>query len=158
MGVELIDTESMGCGARVSADRQRLKQVMVNLLSNAVKFTESGGRVRLRVRGHRSASGRDQVVFVVDDTGIGIPAERLRDIFEPFVQVETGLTRNYGGAGLGLAISRRLALLMGGDLEGESDPGRGSRFTLRLSAVDPVAADGEVARRLTPSVARPGSA
>jgi PAS domain S-box-containing protein len=110
------------------ADREKLQQVVLNLLSNAIKFTPAGGRVTLRCA--RSDAGN--VLVQVADTGIGIPHDQLDSIFEPFVQVRSGLTRTEGGTGLGLAISRDLARAMGGDLRVESTVGDGSTFTLVL--------------------------
>ena len=112
---------------RVVADRDKLAQVLLNLLSNAVKFTPSGGHVT--VHATRRAS---MVEICIEDTGIGIPTEKLGAIFEPFVQVRVGPTRATEGAGLGLAISRDLALGMHGELTVTSAPGEGSRFTLVL--------------------------
>ncbi len=113
-------------------DRSRLRQVLVNLVGNALKFTETGG-VTVRV-------GADDALlrFEVEDTGIGIPADRVERIFEAFTQVDASTTREYGGTGLGLAISLRLARLMGGELHVESELGRGSRFsfTVRRAAAD----------------------
>jgi PAS domain S-box-containing protein len=113
----------------VRADGEKLRQVLVNLLSNAVKFTPRGGRIDLlyEVRG-------DRVLLSVRDTGMGIPEEKLDSIFEPFVQVRSGLTRTAEGTGLGLSISRDLARGMGGDLTVESVLGKGSTFTLELPA------------------------
>jgi signal transduction histidine kinase len=109
------------------ADPEKLRQILVNLLSNAVKFTEQGGRIELR------CSVEQGLVSVrVTDTGIGIPADRLDAIFDPFVQVRADLTRPHEGTGLGLAISRDLARGMGGDLRVESTPALGSTFTLTL--------------------------
>jgi PAS domain S-box-containing protein len=113
--------------AAARADREKLQQVLLNLLSNAVKFTPAPGAVRLACEPDAST-----VRFVVRDTGIGIPADSLAHIFEPFVQVESQLTRTAGGTGLGLAISRDLARGMGGDLTVDSTPGVGSTFTLTL--------------------------
>ena len=111
----------------VIGEREQVGQVLANLLSNAVKFTPAGGEVTL-------ACEVEELVarFQVRDTGVGIPAEALERAFEPFVQLETGLTRRAEGAGLGLAISRRLARLMGGDISVESTYGVGSTFTLTL--------------------------
>jgi PAS domain S-box-containing protein len=109
------------------ADREKVQQILLNLLSNSVKFTERGGRIQVRC----NAAG-DRVHIQVRDTGIGIPAEKLDHIFEPFVQVGRALNRPTEGTGLGLAISRDLARGMGGDLTAESTLGEGSTLTLTL--------------------------
>jgi signal transduction histidine kinase len=108
---------------RVTSDVDKARQVLVNLTGNAVKFTEQG-EVRLGVR--RDAG---EVRFAVCDTGIGIASADLERLFQPFAQVDSGLTRRYGGTGLGLYISRRIAGLLGGRIEVESTPGNGSTFT-----------------------------
>ena len=114
----------------VTADRDRLEQILINLLGNAVKFTNGGGRITL------SARTSDAVAFIdVRDTGVGILPEQLAYIFEPFVQLEPGLTRKVEGTGLGLAISRELARGMGGALRASSVPGTGSVFTVELPCV-----------------------
>jgi signal transduction histidine kinase len=113
----------------VRADGEKLRQVLVNLLFNAVKFTGAGGRIEISCR---SADGH--VDIAIADTGIGIPAQKLATIFDPFVQVRADLTRPHEGTGLGLAISRDLARGMDGDLTAESTPGVGSTLTLRLPA------------------------
>jgi PAS domain S-box-containing protein len=111
----------------VRADAEKLRQILVNLLSNAMKFTERGGRIALEC-----APSESIVEITVCDSGIGIPAEQLERIFEPFVQVRADLTRTAEGTGLGLAISRDLARGMGGDLRADSEEGKGSVFTLTL--------------------------
>jgi signal transduction histidine kinase len=111
------------------ADSDKLQQVLLNLLSNAVKFTPEGGRLSLEWA-IRDSSVEIQVV----DSGIGVPCDRLESIFEPFVQVDTSLTRVHHGTGLGLAISREFVRGMGGDLRVESTPDLGSTFTVTLPA------------------------
>ncbi len=121
------------------SDQHRLQQVLRNLLSNAVKFTSSG-EVRLEIRPavheHLALStltrGELVLAFSVSDTGIGIPAEQLRVIFEAFQQADGTISRKFGGTGLGLSISREIAQLIGGEIHAESEPGRGSTFTLYL--------------------------
>jgi signal transduction histidine kinase len=114
-------------GVTVFADRERLLQIILNLLTNAAKFTDEGGRITL---GWRRENGI--VCIEVKDSGIGIPADRLETIFEPFVQVEQRRTASREGVGLGLAISRELARAMNGELVVESRVGEGSVFTLTL--------------------------
>jgi len=120
-----------GCdpALRVRADRDKLQQILLNLLTNAIKFTDAGGELRVAC-GTRGGA----VEISVADTGVGIAADKLASVFEPFVQVDQRLTRPHEGVGLGLAISRDLALGMGGDLVAESTPGVGSTFTLTLPA------------------------
>src|SRR5207253_3956926 len=117
---------------------QRLNQILKNLLSNAFKFTEKG-EVRLKIYnankswkpGNPNLDGAKKVVaFAIRDTGIGIPLDKQNIIFEAFQQAEGSTSRKYGGTGLGLSISRGLAELLGGTIELESEPGRGSTFTL----------------------------
>lgn len=104
-------------------DAVRLGQVLTNLMGNAVKFTEQG-HVELQI----SEVGEDTLRFCVEDTGIGIPKHKQQKIFEAFSQAEENTTRKFGGTGLGLSISRRLVSLMGGELQIESEPGKGSKF------------------------------
>jgi PAS domain S-box-containing protein len=117
-------------GLQVAADREKLEQIVLNLLSNATKFTPDGGS--LRIEGAAAHGSDDFVELRVSDTGVGIPADRLELVFEPFVQVERSHAARVEGTGLGLSISRDLARGMGGDLTAESTPGVGSTFTIRL--------------------------
>jgi signal transduction histidine kinase/CheY-like chemotaxis protein len=126
-GLTLELTIAAGLPEAVLADRRRLQQALTNLVGNAIKFT-SRGSVRLEVQ---PVDG-NRVRFVVSDTGIGIAASKLEAIFEPFVQADGSITRSYGGTGLGLAITRTVAQLMGGSVQVQSEPGRGSVFTLEL--------------------------
>jgi signal transduction histidine kinase len=117
-------------------DQTKVRQTLFNLLSNACKFTE-GGTVSLGVRRERGpARGADEIVFEVADTGIGISEEQMSRLFQDFSQADASTARKYGGTGLGLALSRRLCRMMGGDIAVRSAPGRGSTFTARLP-VDP---------------------
>jgi PAS domain S-box-containing protein len=119
---------SEGVVPNVWADRRRLRQVLINLLSNATKFTPDGGQVGLSVK----AGPDGTVAFTVWDTGLGIPEEDRARIFEPFVQLDSGLARRHEGSGLGLALVRRLVALHQGQVELESEVGKGSRFTVVL--------------------------
>jgi signal transduction histidine kinase len=114
-------------GVTVFADREKLQQIVLNLLSNAIKFTAAGGEIRLS-----AADAGDSALIHVRDTGRGIAPDKLDEIFEPFVRVDTGYTRATEGTGLGLSISRDLARAMGGDLTVASVLGEGSTFTLSL--------------------------
>jgi adenylate cyclase len=108
-----------------------LRQILLNLLSNACKFTKEG-EVALRVR--KVADGRDWIELAVADTGIGLTAEQQAKLFQDFTQADSLTARRYGGTGLGLALSRKLARMMGGDVTVTSEPGKGSVFTVRLPA------------------------
>ncbi len=113
----------------IQADQRRLTQILINLLSNAVKFTPEGGTIGLSVTGD---IGRQSVHFTVWDTGIGIPRDELESIFKPFVQLDSSLSRQHQGTGLGLSLVGKLVELHGGGVVVESEPGKGSRFTVSL--------------------------
>ena len=115
----------------IRTDPVRLRQALASLIGNAIKFTEQG-MVRLAVRYVREADGRQRMEFAVSDTGIGIPADKIGDLFEPFTQVDASSTRRHGGMGLGLAIARRIARSLGGGVQFSSELGRGSTFTLTI--------------------------
>ncbi|MCC9309174.1 HAMP domain-containing protein [Kitasatospora sp. RB6PN24] len=153
-GLEFTVNVSPDLPATLHTDEQRLQQVLRNLLSNAVKFTEAG-TVRLEIgpagpvvpqhiREQLLESGRIDdpdaplVAFSVTDTGIGIPDDKLREIFEAFKQADGTTSRKYGGTGLGLSISRELARLLGGEIHAQSEFGRGSTFTLYLPLLQDV--------------------
>jgi two-component system, NtrC family, sensor kinase len=115
------------------ADQMRLRQALLNLMSNANKFTDHG-TISIDAR-QRQEDGRDSVTIAVADTGIGMTEEQMGKLFQEFSQADASTTRKYGGTGLGLAISRRFCQMMGGDITVESDPGRGSTFTIRLPRI-----------------------
>jgi signal transduction histidine kinase len=131
LGLEVISEPRESCESReplmVRCDRQRSKQILVNLVSNAIKFTAHG---RIEVRGFRDASVPHRARIAVSDTGIGLRPDQVPLLFQEFQQLPTPY--QHLGTGLGLAISRKLARLMGGDIEVQSDYGRGSTFTLEL--------------------------
>jgi signal transduction histidine kinase len=115
----------------LTADSLRLKQILLNLLSNACKFTKEG-EVALRVR--KVVDGHAWIELAVADTGIGLTAEQQAKLFQDFTQADSLTARRYGGTGLGLALSRKLARMMGGDVTVASEPGKGSVFTVRMPA------------------------
>ena len=126
-----LDIDASAPGTIV-ADSEKLRQILINFLSNAVKFTEQGG-VTVRLQPGQDQEGQFWPVTIsVTDTGIGIPANKGETVFEAFKQADGSTSRRFGGTGLGLTISRELAHLMGGRIELESEPGRGSTFTLML--------------------------
>ncbi len=125
-----------GVGSFV-ADALRVRQCLLNLASNAAKFTQDG-RIILRVH-TQTYEGAEALAFEFADTGIGISEDVQANLFEPFVQADASVTRAYGGSGLGLSITRRLARIMGGDVTLQSKLGEGSRFTLILPKMAPVA-------------------
>jgi signal transduction histidine kinase len=148
-GLELT-LDAAGAPARIVEDSGRLRQILFNLMSNAIKFTEAGG-VTLAVRVEPGEAG-EELVLAVADTGIGIPRDKLEEVFESFRQVDSSTTRTYEGTGLGLAICRRLAQAMGGDIGLASVLGEGSTVTVRLPLERPAAqaADARADRRGAP--------
>lgn len=130
--LELLFESDLDLPETYRGDVTRIRQILVNLLSNAVKFT-SNGSVTLRIQGEKDKSApKDEnawaLAMEVEDTGLGIPEEKLNTLFDPFTQADTSTTREFGGTGLGLTISKRLAELMRGDIEVQSEVGKGSRF------------------------------
>ena len=116
----------------IHSDPTRLRQILINLLGNAVKFTELGG-VRLVVRLlDPPAAPQPRIGFEVIDSGLGMNSEQMAAIFQPFSQADNSMTRRFGGTGLGLTISRRLAQMLGGEISGESTPGEGSSFLVSI--------------------------
>ncbi len=115
----------------IRTDPTRFRQVLMNIAGNAIKFTPSG-RVEIAARLDRPAGGSPKLIVRITDSGIGIPAEKLSVIFNPFTQADSSITRQFGGSGLGLAISRRLAELLGGGVTVESRVGEGDDFHLRI--------------------------
>ena len=115
------------------ADPMRLRQALLNLMSNANKFTERG-TITVHAR-QGQENGRGWITIAVADTGIGMTAEQMGKLFQEFSQASSATASKYGGTGLGLAISKRFCQMMGGDITVESEPGRGSRFTIRLPRI-----------------------
>jgi signal transduction histidine kinase/CheY-like chemotaxis protein/HPt (histidine-containing phosphotransfer) domain-containing protein len=131
-GLTLDEEIDAGSQDALVGDPTRVRQILFNLLSNAIKFTDRGG-VRVRARTSPLGGGSTRATIGVADTGIGLNAEQLARLFQPFVQADTSTTRQFGGTGLGLSIVRRLAQAMGGDVAVESEPGAGSTFTVTLT-------------------------
>ncbi|MCP2044853.1 response regulator [Pontibacter sp. HSC-36F09] len=155
----------------IVTDRFRLEQILKNFIGNAIKFTDEGGEVEFQVylvtqrpafRSEQLREAQDVVAFAVRDTGIGIAQDKQEMVFEAFQQADTSTTRKYGGTGLGLTISKELATLLGGELMLESEPGKGSTFTLYLPRVPFGAVNGSAipAQRQSPahnSASRPAA-
>ncbi|WP_162427230.1 response regulator [Pontibacter pudoricolor] len=142
--IHFKETYTPGSFDTIVTDRFRLEQILKNFIGNAMKFTEQGGEVELAIypvtsrpkfRSEQLREQTDIVAFAVRDTGIGIPKEKQDVVFEAFQQADTSTTRKYGGTGLGLTISKELATLLGGEVILESEPGKGSTFTLYLPRV-----------------------
>ena len=125
--MEKMDHES------VMGDRTRIQQVFLNLLTNAVKYTPKGGRIQVFLKEeHAQSPNTGAFMLAVEDNGVGIAPEFLKEVFQPFAREDSSRTTNIHGTGLGLAISKNIVDLMGGDISVESAPGKGSRFTVRF--------------------------
>ena len=149
-----------GLPTLIHSDPMRLRQILVNLVGNAIKFTESG---TVTVAAEYEPGPSPKLRFDIIDTGIGMTPEQSGRLFSAFRQADTSTTRRFGGSGLGLTISRKLANLLGGDVTVVSTPGKGSTFTVRIAAVavDPAAAQGATtvfATPVSPSTPRPSLA
>ena len=146
---QLMEVKAKGAGLKLNtmfasdvphqivSDPTRLRQILVNLIGNAIKFTEQGA---VEVNVTRATGDSPKLRFEVRDSGIGMTDEQCESLFEAFSQADASTTRKFGGTGLGLRISRRLAQMLGGDIEVESEIGRGSRFTLTVDAKETEAA------------------
>jgi two-component system sensor histidine kinase/response regulator len=126
-GIELLIEVDPVIPRFLVGDPNRLRQIIVNLVGNAIKFTHEG-EVTLQVHSLAPKEGKQSLHFIVSDTGVGVPPEKLESVFESFNQADSSTTREYGGTGLGLTISRRLVEMMGGRIWVESELGRGSAF------------------------------
>ncbi len=139
------------------ADGGRIRQVLYNLVGNAIKFTESGS-ITVRVTGKPGPDNRLSIRFEVTDTGIGLTEEEIAKLFRPFVQADQSTTRRFGGTGLGLTISQKLARMMGGGIGVESRPGMGSTFWFTIEAEPGDPAESNIVGSDTPSLAVPDAA
>jgi signal transduction histidine kinase len=129
--LEIIQHIEPDVPAQVICDGIRIGQILTNLLNNAIKFTELG-LITIQLRYEQTVGAAGNLVFEVSDTGIGIPRDRLASVFEPFNQGVSVPEKKDSGSGLGLAICKKLTELMGGSILAESEPGKGSRFTVRI--------------------------
>lgn len=143
-GLSIAGATDAGVPALVLGDAMRIRQFLAPLLDNAIKFTHRGG-VELRVSSESLDAATSMVSFEVRDTGIGIPEQHLRLIFDSFRQVESGLARSYPGLGLGLAIARKVVHLLGGQIGVESQPGRGTTVRVRIPLKIPIRPDSTAA-------------
>ncbi len=135
---------------RIVSDPVRLRQIIVNLVGNAIKFTERG-EIVVSLAWHPMSDGQRMLRLAVCDTGIGIPPERIKEIFEAFTQADNSTTRKYGGTGLGLTITRRLVELMGGAIKVDSRVGEGSCFSFTLPTITPLPGEAAMAASDRPS-------
>jgi len=152
-GVALTADVHSGTPVWVTGDPGRLRQVLTNLIGNAVKFTEKGA-VTVRVAPDSGRGGKAGIGFAVRDTGIGIPAEKLTQIFQEFTQADGSTSRRFGGTGLGLTIAQRLVGLMGGQIAVTSEVGKGSEFTFALPLAAAAAQEAPGSTRPSPRAAR----
>lgn len=125
-----LEVIKQGLPDSMFSDSSRIRQILLNLLGNSCKFTEAG-EIHLTVSG-KTVDGVKWVYFTIGDTGIGIAPEKIPRLFEEFVQADSSTTRKYGGTGLGLTISKRLAMLLGGDIQASSELGKGASFTVSI--------------------------
>ncbi|MGX7707426.1 PAS-domain containing protein [Methylobacterium sp. Gmos1] len=153
-GLALFVETAPDLAPRLVGDPDRLRQVLLNLLNNAIKFTPAG-RVTLHLASAPLADGRHALHVAVSDTGIGIPADRLGQLFQRFSQVDGSIRRRFGGTGLGLAISRKLIEAMGGEIGVESRPGAGSTFRFAVPLAPAAQEDPARERSLPAPLARP---
>jgi len=152
-GIEFVHSVAEDVPLQLLGDPARLRQVLVNLVGNAIKFTEYG-EIIVNLSLGRSEPDSVQLVFTIEDTGVGIPADQLPRIFESFYQVDGSMNRSRGGSGLGLAISKQLVELMGGAISAESEPGRGSCFTFTVRVRYPYPAEQAAVARSRRETAR----
>jgi signal transduction histidine kinase/DNA-binding response OmpR family regulator len=130
-GLSLVAAVAPGSADALLGDPTRVRQILYNLLGNALKFTERGGAM-VKANTEPLGGGRTRVTLSIEDTGVGMNAQQMARLFQPFAQADSSTTRRYGGTGLGLSIVRRLAQAMGGDVAVDSRPGMGSTFTVSL--------------------------
>ena len=145
-GIQMHFYAEPSAGKIPLGDPTRLRQVFVNLLSNAVKFTHTGS-IKFFAEIKDESENTVAMTFEIKDTGIGMTGEQIKKIFEPFTQAESGTTRKYGGTGLGLSITRNIIKMMGGELEVESTPGAGSKFSFTI-VFDTIDASDEMAKTI----------
>ncbi len=138
-GLELLCFIEQDVPTQLHGDSNRLRQILVNLAGNAIKFT-AAGEISIRVK-RQTGVDRDEILFIVSDTGIGIPQDKRHLLFQPFSQVDTSTSRRFGGTGLGLSIVRMLVEMMGGAVDFDSVEGKGSRFWFTVALKDQTAAE-----------------
>jgi signal transduction histidine kinase len=155
--VALLSEVSPAVPQSITGDPLRIRQILANLISNAVKFTEHGS-VAVRMDGEAGGGSEFRLRFIVQDSGTGIPADKLLAIFDKFTQADGSVSRKYGGTGLGLAITRRLVELHGGEINVSSELGRGTAFTVTLPCEARTGVSGNPGVTATPAPGAPLSA